>query len=68
MTLEEIELELHQFIGDSRHAVSIRIRKNELSEEDSGDEVSRLIVEKIMEKFFVRGPNGKRGIDYLDKS
>lgn len=65
MILEEIERELFQFIGDSRHVVSIRLRKKELPIDDADDEVSRLIVEKIMERFFVRGPDGFRGIDLL---
>lgn len=63
-TLEEVERELHQFVWDSMHCVSLKIRRNEMAEDvDPDDEISRLIVEKVMDRFFVRDCNGVRGID-----
>ena len=67
MSLEEIEQELYQFISDSKTVVSIRLKKKELSVDDIDDEISRLIVEKIMERFFVASVrDGVRGIDLID--
>ncbi len=55
MTPDEVEGELYQFVRDSMHCVSRRISRNEPQDADTNfdDELPRLIVEKIMDRFFV---------------
>ncbi len=55
MTPDEVESELYTFVRDSMHCVSLRVARNDALDADTDfDELlPRLIVEKIMDHFFV---------------